>query len=361
MEKQRKLAPFPVEFIRRSFASDDEEAIVCSLVLAGGEGKRLQPFIRSLGKGLLPKQYVNFTGTRSMLEHTWNRARCLTPPERIFTIVTQSHLRHAEVREQLSRGRENTIIVQPENKETGHGILFPLMHIYKRYPNSVVLALPSDHFVWEEDQLMNYARSACRIVSRDPSRLVLLGIKPAAEEPEYGYILPGKKLISGAPDTAEIAWFIEKPERQTARRLIQAGGLWNTMIMAFRISTLFHWVSKLAPTVYQQFRQIYEAIGTAMEMEVTREVYQRLNPVNFSQELIEPLVEKYPESLVVLPVRDVFWSDWGTASRVMDVLQRTGRMARLRQPGRTTDEKIPSGHRLNLSASRQQRFQVKQI
>jgi hypothetical protein len=39
MEKQRKVVPFPVEFIRRSVASGDEEAIVCSLVLAGGEGK----------------------------------------------------------------------------------------------------------------------------------------------------------------------------------------------------------------------------------------------------------------------------------------------------------------------------------
>lgn len=53
----------------------DEGGAVCALVLAGGEGKRLQPYIKSLGKGELPKQYVNFVGTRSMLEHTLARRK----------------------------------------------------------------------------------------------------------------------------------------------------------------------------------------------------------------------------------------------------------------------------------------------
>ena len=48
----------------------NEDEVICGLVLAGGEGKRLQPFIKSLGKGTLPKQYVNFIGSHSMLEHT---------------------------------------------------------------------------------------------------------------------------------------------------------------------------------------------------------------------------------------------------------------------------------------------------
>ena len=56
--------------------------------------------------------------------------------------------------------------------------------------------------------------------------------------------------------------FIEKPDQKTARRLIRAGGLWNTMIMVFKTKTMLHWVSRLAPGLYQQFQQIYEAIET---------------------------------------------------------------------------------------------------
>ena len=87
------------------------------------------------------------------------------------------------------------MIVQPENKETGPGLILPLIHLYKRYPESLVLVLPSDHFIGEEERLMGHARMACLAVKRDPSRLILLGVKPDRDEPEYGYLLPNKNHL----------------------------------------------------------------------------------------------------------------------------------------------------------------------
>jgi mannose-1-phosphate guanylyltransferase len=55
------------------------------LVLAGGEGKRLEDYVRQLRGECLPKQYVNFIGTRSMLEHTLDRAERLIRRNRIMT------------------------------------------------------------------------------------------------------------------------------------------------------------------------------------------------------------------------------------------------------------------------------------
>ena len=104
---------------------------------------------------------------------------------------------------------------------------------------------------------MDHARLACLAVKRDPSRLILLGVKPDRDEPEYGYLLPNKKPLAIGPDMSEISWFIEKPDPKTARRLTRAGGLWNTMIMVFKTKTMLHWVSRLAPRLYQQFLQIY--------------------------------------------------------------------------------------------------------
>jgi mannose-1-phosphate guanylyltransferase len=302
-----------------------ELGAVCVIVLADGEGKRLQPYIKSLGKGELPKQYVNFIGTRSMLEHTLQRAETLIPSERVFTIVTESHLKHPEAREQLCRRPKGTVIVQPENKETGPGLLLPLMHLHKRYPDSLVLVLPSDHFIWEEDRLMTHARSACSAVGEDPSRLILLGVKPDRDEPDYGYLVPKNSPVLRS-EMSEVSWFVEKPEQKTAQRLMRAGGLWNTMIMAFQTKTLLHWVKRLAPTLYQQFQRIYQAIGTPTEATVVRDVYQQLNPINFSKEFFEPMVKSYPSALVALPVRDLLWSDWGSASRIREVLKKIGRL-----------------------------------
>jgi mannose-1-phosphate guanylyltransferase len=142
----------------------------------------------------------------------------------------------------------------------------------------------------------------------------------------------------------EISWFIEKPDQKTARRLIRAGGLWNTMIMVFKTKTMLHWVSRLAPGLYQQFQQIYETIGTPDEKDVVRNIYQQMKPMNFSTEFLEPLAKSYPSSLVALPVPDLLWSDWGTASRIVDVLARAGQVPRLNDSRRTTGKKIASGY-----------------
>jgi mannose-1-phosphate guanylyltransferase len=333
-----------VDVPQNGVAHPNDEEVFCGIVLAGGAGKRLQPFIKSLGKGTLPKQYINFVGTRSMLEHTLKRAEKLIPSARVLTVITESHLRYPEVREQCASRPEDTVIVQPENKETGPGLIFPLMHLYKRYPNSLVLVLPSDHFVWQEDRLMEQARLACLAVKRDPSRLILLGVKPDRDEPEYGYLLPNKKLLSIGPNMSEISWFIEKPDQKTARRLIRGGGLWNTMIMAFKTKTMLHWMSKLIPTLYHQFQQVYEVLGTAEESEVVRNIYQRLKPMNFSKEFLEPMVKTYPSSLVALPIQNLLWSDWGTASRIMDVLAKIDKVPGLEGSRRPTDKKIASGY-----------------
>ena len=125
---------------------DSYRAIVrCAIVLAAGEGRRLQPLISRLRGDALPKQYVNFIGKRSMLEHTFARAESLIEPRRIFTVISRDHLQYPEVHRQLSCRPSGTVVVQPENKETAPGLLLPLAHLYKHYPDSAVAVFPSDH------------------------------------------------------------------------------------------------------------------------------------------------------------------------------------------------------------------------
>src|ERR1039457_6222852 len=89
--------------------SNPLHATRCAIVLAGGDGKRLQPYIQQLLGTDLPKQYVNFIGTRSMLEHTYGRVQTMISAERIFTVVAQDHLWRHEVRMQLSRRPLRTV------------------------------------------------------------------------------------------------------------------------------------------------------------------------------------------------------------------------------------------------------------
>jgi hypothetical protein len=117
------------------------------------------------------------------------------------------------------------------------------------------------------------------------------------------------------------------------------------MIMVFKTKTMLHWVSRLVPALYQQFQQIYDAIEAPSETDVIRNIYHQLRPMNFSKEFLEPLVKNRPSSLVALPIPDLLWSDWGTASRIIDVLARIGKVPRLDDSPRTTRKKIADGYR----------------
>jgi mannose-1-phosphate guanylyltransferase len=125
-----------------------------------------------------------------MIEHTFQRAEKLIPPGKIITIVGKYHLEHVEVRRQLASRHKSTVVVQPANKETGPGILLPLMHICKRCPDAIVSVFPSDHFILEEDRFMAHVDLAAQAVARNPSRVVLLAMEAQAAEEEYGYVVP---------------------------------------------------------------------------------------------------------------------------------------------------------------------------
>jgi mannose-1-phosphate guanylyltransferase len=305
----------------------DENVALCGIVLAGGEGKRLQSLIQRLRGDTLPKQFVNFIGEHSMLERAFLRAETLIPPNRIFTVVNWSHLKYPEVRRQISRRPKGSVVVQPEDKETGPGLLLPLMHLYKRYPESTVVIFPSGHFILEERIFMSCVHLAYRAVERDPSRLVLLGVEPDRPEPEYGYIVPSKKLIA-SPGIFAISQFVEKPAFDTAQELILRGGLWNTMVMVFRASTLLYLLCRHFSAIYARFQRIKEAIGSPFEKAVVQETYSGIDPVNFSRDMLQLFAKRHPSRFLALAVKGVSWSDWGSEYRITDTLKKIAGMER---------------------------------
>ncbi len=294
----------------------------CGIILAGGEGKRLQPFVNRLRGTNLPKQYVNFFDARSMLEHTFQRAEKWISPEHLFTVVNKHHLKFPEVRQQLSTFPLGRVIVQPANRETGPGLMLPLVYLHKRYPDSTVVVLPSDHFIVEEDLFMTHVELAFRIAERNPRQIVLLGIEPSWEEPEYGYVLPGERVTSLCPlRVYEVSQFIEKPSPCLAREMVLKGGLWNTMVMVFKAKTLLDLADRTTPALFRLFKKIWRAIGTAREADVVEEAYGKMEPVNFSQSLLQAFPRRGHSPLLVLPVHGVQWSDWGSERRIMSSLK----------------------------------------
>lgn len=311
--------------------TNDPKTTRCSVILAGGDGRRLQPLVHELKGNVLPKQYVSFIGKRSMLEHTFERAEQLIPAHRLFVIIAREHLKFREVRRQIALRPPHTVVVQPENRDTGPGLLLPLTYLYKRYPDAVIAVFPSDHFILEEDVFMRHVDLAFQLVEQDGSRIVLLGLGPHEPDPEYGYIVPGQEINDSSPAARKVELFVEKPAAEVAKKIIQKGALWNTMVMVFRLTTLMDVFQRVTPELYGSFQPILKAIGTADEQRVLERVYEGLRPLNFSRGILEALPFEYRQALLALPVHGVFWSDWGLEDRLLAGLKKIGRADVLRE------------------------------
>jgi mannose-1-phosphate guanylyltransferase len=283
-----------------------------AVVLAGGEGSRLSAMIQRWLGSHRPKQYCAFTGRKTMLEHTLERAGRLVPRENILTVIGPGHRRFLGAEEALS-GR---ILEQPANLDTAPGIFFPLAQILSRDPSATVLIFPSDHYIAPGQRFIEHVVRAARLAEQWSERLVLLGAVPDRPEPEFGWI----KLAhpAGRAAVAQVTSFDEKPRPERAQALYKQGALWNTMIMAVKASVLWGLGRLCAPEMMRGFEELRAAVGTPGETAALSSVYGRLRPVNFSKDILERSCDR----AVALSMDGVVWHDWGRPERIRETLAR---------------------------------------
>lgn len=297
-----------------------EKGKLWAVVLAAGEGTRMNQFIRSSYGLCSPKQYIAFTGKRSMLQHTLDRVAQLIPAEHTRIVVNPSHIK--EIRTQLSGLPDQTLVFQPYNRETAPGALLPLTYIVKEDPEARVAFFPSDHFVQEEDRFMRYVAAADEIVRHHPEQIALLGIQPEGPEVEYGWIAPADPLPG--PNEAgarRVGRFLEKPNREAALEFYENGYLWNTFVSVLKASTLLALTQRYLYGIWQRFERIKSAIGTVHELSTIEREYRTMESATLSRGIFE----RCADQISVLEVKGVFWSDWGSSHRVLQTLQKIGK------------------------------------
>ncbi len=278
-----------------------------AVVLAGGDGTRLQPLTRLIAGAPIPKQYCRITGERSLLEETLARLDGLVPRARTLAIVNRDHLPLALP--QLDTLARANVVVQPRNRDTGPGVLLPLLELARRDPHATVAIFPSDHYVGNVPAFRDAVRRAVALVGTHPTRLVLLGARPERPDPGYGYILPAGPLAGPAGLSAfRVRAFCEKPSHPVAARIIRAGALWNCFVIVCRVRRLLALVRTLRP-------DDVVALDAAREPGARTALYAGLPAWNFSSEVLVRLAAH----LVVLRADGIGWSDWGT----VDAIERT--------------------------------------
>ena len=202
----------------------DKPGNLWSIVLAGGDGVRTKQFIYHWLGHEKPKQYCVFVGSRSMFQHTLDRAARLTPWERVVVVAARHH--QDEVWSQLNGRPIGIMLLQPKNVDTAAGIFLPLTYILAHDPQATVVIYPSDHFISPEDSFLSTVDHAVRGSTGLSGRPVLLAARPDDLELEYGWIKPGQCLgWTGEATIQAVETFFEKPDEATAHEARATGSL----------------------------------------------------------------------------------------------------------------------------------------
>jgi mannose-1-phosphate guanylyltransferase len=299
----------------------NQKARLWAIILAGGQGRRLQPLVRALYDKPLPKQFAVLQGDRSLLQETVQRMLPVVPPSRMVVVVSREHEEVA--RAQLAEHDGIDIIAQPKDLGTAPGILLPLIRILARDPEATVTVVPSDHHVPKPGPMLNALATAARMAQDAASPLTLLGVCATRPETDYGWIVPGTPIKTNyGDDLCAVASFVEKPPHEVAQRLHREGALWNTFVTVGRGTVYWRLARHHLFEVTHHLERYARRIGTSDEVPALDHAYDRMRGANFSQALLEPA-----RGLATLPVLGSGWSDWGSPERVLQSLEEASALS----------------------------------
>lgn len=280
-----------------------------AVILAGGDGKRLQELSYKVSGDRRPKQFCDFFGGKSLLSHTRERLEPLFFDEQ--TIFVLNHAHEAYYGRELSDVPSSRKLVQPANRGTAPAIAVSVLEILQRDPGATIAFFPSDHHYFESSIFQRTIDRGLALAQEYEDRVLIVGAPASYPEVEYGWIQPGPPLIESLSHPLQcVSRFWEKPDVATARMLQRNGALWNTFVM---IGTADAFLQLLAATLPTVILGINQRLGEG----ALDRLYSGIEPKDFSRDVLSVA----PERLLVLPDGPSGWTDFGSPQRAMNLLE----------------------------------------
>ena len=277
-----------------------------ALIMAGGRGERFWPKSRKN----LPKQFLSLTNDgKTMIQLTVERILPLVDLEDIYIATNKDY--KALVMEQLPGLPESNILCEPIGRNTAPCIGLGAVHVAHKYPDALMIVLPSDHLIKSNEIFVETLSAACDCAEQDMN-LVTIGITPNYPETGYGYIKMDSSVTNGK--TFGVERFVEKPHLELAKEYLASGDyLWNSGMFIWKTSSILANIEKFLPETYASLMTIKASIGTADEDAVLNEVFP-----NFTSESIDFGIMEKSDSIYIIP-GNFGWDDvgsWLAISRV---------------------------------------------
>ncbi len=279
-----------------------------AVIMAGGGGTRLWP----LSRKNRPKQLLPLIGEQTLLQSTVARLEGYLPPERILVVTVAEQA--AEMRTQVPEIPAENYMIEPAPRGTASVVGLAAAILHQRDPQAVMAVFPSDHFIRDRD-LFHYLVKAAVDVARN-DYLVTLGITPTFPSTAYGYIQQGALLPGDYKYPAyAVARFTEKPDEQTAQKLLRSGDhSWNSGMFIWKTERILAEMRLQMPELSAALEKISLA-SASNRAAVIQSVWPDLKV-----ETIDYGIMEKAERVAVLPAGGLGWSDVGSWSSLFEVL-----------------------------------------
>ncbi|MGG4400605.1 mannose-1-phosphate guanylyltransferase [Paenibacillus amylolyticus] len=284
---------------------------ITSVIMAGGKGERFWPKSRTN----LPKQFLNISGNKSMIQQSISRLEKMMDISRIFIVTNELYAELIKV--QIPTLPASNIIIEPVGRNTAPCIGLASVIIEDRFPDSTMIVIPSDHIIENEEGFIKILNTAVQ-VAQDNKNLVTLGIQPTYPETGYGYIQNGNQTqeVNGL-SVHKVSQFVEKPDFATAQTYLEAGNfLWNSGIFVWKANTIRYYIQELMPEMHD----ILETMKTVLHLE-NRDQLLRSEFLKMPDQSIDYGIMEKVSDIYVIPC--VFgWDDvgsWTALERINDL------------------------------------------
>ncbi len=224
------------------------------VVLSGGSGTRLWP----LSREARPKQFLPLVGPTSLFQQTLARAQRLGTDTRPPIVVCNAGHRELVASQAREIGIEpQAVVLESVGRNTAPAVaVAALLASRAASPGAdpLLLVLPADHVIADERAFAAAVRVA--VEAAVAGRLVTFGIVPDRPETGYGYIQRG--ATRGA--WAEIARFVEKPDRAKAETYVASGEYaWNSGMFLFSAAQMLAELRVHAPEIVAVCERVVSA------------------------------------------------------------------------------------------------------
>lgn len=270
-----------------------------ALIMAGGKGERFWPRSRVT----LPKQFLSLTDDgKTMIQLTVERISPIVDIKDVY-IATNKNYKEL-VKQQLPGIPEENILCEPVGRNTAPCIGLGAVHVSKKYEDAVMIVLPSDHLIKNNEVFVKTFNEACDMAEKGDN-LVTVGITPNYPETGYGYIKYSNDDVCG--NAKPVMQFVEKPDLKTAEEYLSKGTyLWNSGMFVWKVSTILKCFDKYMENTAKGLYAIKASIGNANQDEVLAEVFPQLESLSVDYGIMEKA-----ENIYTIP-GNFGWDDVGS-------------------------------------------------